>query len=349
MNLPTRLLAWYDRHRRDLPWRTRRDPWAVWVSEVMLQQTRVETVRGYYDTFLARFPTPAALAAASLEEALATWSGLGYYRRVRQLRAGAAEVVRRGAMPATAAQWAELPGVGAYTAAAIASITAGEVVAVLDGNVARVLSRRLALAGDPRRAAARRRLLAAAGALLDPARPGDSDQALMELGATLCTPRAPRCHDCPLAVGCRARARGRPQAFPAPRPRPAPVPSREVAALTRRADGRLLLVRRAESEALLPGLWELPTVAARGKRAAEGALARRYGGRWRLGRPRWRLHHGITSRAIEIEARPAAWSAQSAGELAEGQVAGWFAPEEAAALALTGLARKLLARLAGGG
>ena len=336
-----RLLAWYDRARRDLPWRGRRDPWAVWVSETMLQQTRVETVRAYFEPFLARFPTPEALAAASVEEVLAAWSGLGYYGRARRLQEGARAVVAAGGgIPASAAELAALPGIGPYTAAAVASIAFDEAVPVLDGNAVRVLARRLAEGDDPGRAPVRRRLLAAAGELLDPARPGDSNQALMELGATLCSPRSPRCAECPLARGCAARAAGQPERYPRSRRRTATRRVRQVAALLEDADGRLLLVRRGEHEGVLPGLWEAPTVTAAGRGAAEDALARRYGGRWKLGRPLARLRHGITFRAVELEARRAEWTP---GEVAEGVVAGRFAPGEAERLALTGATRKLLA------
>jgi A/G-specific adenine glycosylase len=337
-----RLLEWYDRARRDLPWRRRRDAWSVWVSEIMLQQTRVETALRYFEPFLERFPSPEALAAAPVEEVLAAWSGLGYYGRARRLQAGARAVAAGGGgIPRRAAELAALPGIGPYTAAAVASIAFDEVVPVLDGNVARVVSRRLGEGGKPGRAAVRRRLLAAAAALLDPRRPGDSNQALMELGATLCTPRAPRCPECPLAAGCAAREAGDPERFPRPRRRSPTRRVRHVAALVTRPDGGVLLVRRGEGETLLPGLWELPTVEARGRRAAETALAARYGGRWTLGPPAAKLRHGITFRAVELEARRAEWRSDGVCESGE---AGWFAPAEAERMALTGATRRLLAR-----
>ena len=340
MDARAELLAWYDAHRRDLPWRRTREPWAVWVSEVMLQQTRVQTAIPYFERFLARFPSPSALAAAPLDEALALWSGLGYYRRVRQLHAGARAVAAAGGrMPTTAAELERLPGIGPYTAAAVASIAFGEAVPVLDGNVARVVARRLALAQDPARRETRRRLLAAAGELVDPRRAGDSNQALMELGARVCTPRAPRCAACPLAAGCRGAESGAAEAYPPPRTRRAPRRVRQVAALVEGAGGRVWLVRRAESEAVMPGLWEPPTVEAAGRRAAEAAFAARFGGNWRLSAPVARLRHGITFREIELEARAARWQAAA---VAEGDAAGWFTRAELAALPLTGAARKLL-------
>src|ERR1044072_9343854 len=194
------LLSGYRRKRRHLPWRRTRDPWAIWVSEVMLQQTRVEQVGAYFERFLARFPSVAALAEAPLAHALGGWAGRGYYRRLRLLHRAAHRVVERGgAIPSTAEQLRRLPGVGDYTAAAVASIAFGEPVPVLDGNVVRVMARRLACEEDAARPAVRRRLRAAAAVLLDVDAPGDSNQALMELGATVCTPMAPRCGECPLA------------------------------------------------------------------------------------------------------------------------------------------------------
>jgi len=339
------LLAWYDRERRDLPWRRTRDPWAIWVSEVMLQQTRVETVVPFFVRFLERFPDPGALAAAPVETALALWSGLGYYRRCRQLHAAAVALTAAGgAIPRRAAELERLPGVGPYTAAAVASIAFDEPVPVLDGNVARVLARRLALAGDPARAASRRRLLEAAAALLTGERPGDGNQALMELGATLCTPRAPACDRCPLAAGCRAAAAGCPEAYPEPRRRRAQQRERWLAAVVER-EGRFLLVRRGADEALLAGLWEFPTVPAAGDPAA--TLAARYGGRWRLDGELARVGHGITFRALTVVACAARQSAD--GDVAERGEAGWFDAATAAGLGLTGVARKLLARLPAAG
>ncbi len=338
------LLAWYDAAGRDLPWRRSGDPWAIWVSEVMLQQTRVDTAVPFFERFLARFPTPAALAAAPVEAALALWSGLGYYRRCRQLHQAAGLVAAAGGLPRRAAELERLPGIGPYTAAAIASIAFGEPVPVLDGNVARVLARQLAEPGDPARAATRRRLLAAAAARLDPERPGDTNQALMELGATLCSPRAPACGGCPLRPECRAAAAGRAELFPAPRRRRAPVAVAELAAVVENG-GRLLLVRRGAGEEVMPGLWELPTVAA--GTAAADALAARFGGVWRLGAPVARLRHGITFRALRVEVVAA--HLESAGALAEGAgEAGWFDAAAAAALPLTGVTRKALAALAAG-
>jgi A/G-specific adenine glycosylase len=340
----TRLLAWYELVRRDLPWRRSVDPWAIWVSEVMLQQTRVETARPYFERFMARFPTPLALAEADEAEVLALWSGLGYYRRARLLKAGAERVAAAGGeLPRAAAALAELPGIGPYTAAAIASIAFGEPVPVLDGNVERVLARRLAWGDDPARASSRRVLLAAAAELVDPARPGESNQALMELGATLCSPRRPRCADCPLRPDCRAAAAGDAERYPRPRARREPERLRQTAALVTDGQGRLLLGRRGAGEQVLPGLWELPTVATRGPRRAAAALAACYGGEWRLAAPLGRLRHSVTYRVLDIELRVADWRPEAVAE--RGHLA-WLARAERGALALTGATRKLLARFA---
>ncbi len=251
------LLGWYRANRREMPWRGAADPYAVWVSETMLQQTRVETVRGYFDRFLARFPTVEALAAADLADVLKLWEGLGYYSRARHLHEAARLVAARGRLPATSAEWAELPGVGPYTAAAIASICSGEPAPVVDGNVVRVAMRLRAAPGDGRDARTRAEIAAwlrpaieASGA------PGDFNQAAMELGETLCAPKAPRCLLCPLRPACRAAAEGDPSAYPARRAA-APLPERRFAAFVARRGGGVLLVRRPE-EGLLGGLWELP-------------------------------------------------------------------------------------------
>lgn len=257
------LLAWYDANKRDLPWRGAADPWAVWVSETMLQQTRVETVLGYYGPFMKRFPTPAALARAPLDDALKAWEGLGYYSRVRNLKAGAERVAAAGAYPRTAAQWALLPGVGPYTAAALASIVAGEPEPVADGNVVRVVSRLRAEPLDPRDP--RHRAQCAEWlrpALLRSGDPARFNQAVMELGETVCTPLSPGCGGCPLAARCRGRATGRPEDFPRRAP-PRTLPERRFAVfVVRDPDGRPLLARRP-AEGLLGGLWELPAAPVR--------------------------------------------------------------------------------------
>jgi A/G-specific adenine glycosylase len=341
------LLAWFDRHRRDLPWRRSSDPYAIWLSEVMLQQTRVETVLPFYHRFLARFPTVEALAAAELPEVLALWSGLGYYRRARQLHAAAREIAAAGAFPATLEGLLALPGIGAYTAAAVASIAFGIAAPVMDGNVERVLSRCLALDEDPRAAGARRQLLAAAAELLDPRRPGDSNQALMELGATLCSPRNPKCLLCPLRSGCRAAREGDPERYPVPKMKRASERLRLLVAVVEDASG-VLLFRRPEGSALLAGTWELPwvTLAENGVEVAgdpRSRLAGRYGGVWTLGPRSAGVRHGITYRDLEVDVHRAglAWG----GEVRDGMAAGFFDGAGRTGLPLSSLVGKVLKAL----
>ena len=342
------LLAWFDVHRRDLPWRQTSDPYRIWLSEVMLQQTRVETVLPYYRRFLERFPTVKRLAEAEVDEVLALWSGLGYYRRARQLHQAARLVAERGhrgaGFPRTAVGLRELPGIGDYTAAAVASIAFGEAIPVLDGNVVRVLSRLLAAPEDPRGGAGRRRLLEAARELLDPARPGDSNQALMELGATLCSPQRPRCPACPLRLGCRAALAGEQELYPAARRRRPRESVRLVAVVVEGEDG-VLLFRRPEGSALLAGTWELPWVeAGSAGRSPEAGLGARYGGRWRLGPALARVRHGITFRDLDVEVRRG--EIGSGGFVREGIEAGWFDGRGRAGLPLSSLVGKVLAALA---
>jgi len=338
------LLAWFDQHRRDLPWRRTSDPYKIWLSEVMLQQTRVETVLPFYNRFVERFPTLERLAAAELEEVLALWSGLGYYRRARQLHAAARQVAELGAFPSTVEGLLALPGIGAYTAAAVASIAFGVAAPVMDGNVERVLSRCLALAEDPRSGGARKELLAAAAELLDPSRPGDSNQALMELGATLCSPRRPKCLLCPLHAGCRAARESDPEQYPVPKAKRQGERHRLLVAVVE--DGAaVLLFRRPEDSTLLAGTWELPwvTLEVDGVPRDEtpaAALACRYGGRWTVGARVAGVRHGITYRDLEVDVHRAelAWG----GEVRQGMAAGWFDEAARAGLPLSSLVGKVL-------
>jgi A/G-specific adenine glycosylase len=319
------LLTWYDQRRRDLPWRRTTNPYPVWVSEIMLQQTRVATALPYFETFLERFPTVHDLAAADVDEVLALWSGLGYYRRARQMHAAARQVVADGGhFPETSEGLLQLPGIGPYTAAAVASICFDEVIPVMDGNVERVLARRLALPGDVKRAATRRRLVEAAANLLDGERPGDSNQALMELGATVCTPRSPRCDDCPVATGCLGR--DEPERFPEPRKKRKLVEVTKVVAVVRGPKGSVLLFRRRDDHELMAGLWELPQVeissgsTALSEITAEEItteLAKNYGAAWRLEDEVCRVKHGITHRSITLRVHPA--TLVDSGEVADAQ------------------------------
>lgn len=261
-DLRRRLLAWYDAHRRTLPWRAlpgaAADPWAVLVSEIMLQQTTVATVTPRFDPFLERFPTPAAMAAAPLDDVLHAWQGLGYYRRARGLHATAVALVEnhRGGLPRVAAELEQLPGIGTYTAAAVAAIAFAEPVVPIDGNVARVLSRLVAheLPLTP----AKSELRPVAAALAATERAGDFAQAIMELGALVCTPRRPECGRCPWSFACRALADGKAARLPARSPR-ADRPTRYAAAMLIRNRRAELCLRRRPPDGLLGGLIELPT------------------------------------------------------------------------------------------
>lgn len=269
----TALLGWYEGHARRLPWRVRAGfeptpttqhtpisdfPYRVWVSEVMLQQTRVETVIPYYNRWIERFPTIAALAAASQQEVLAAWEGLGYYSRARSLHRAARYLAEKYAaqLPADFDLLRRLPGVGRYTAAAIASIAFGLDQPALDGNIRRVLSRLFDVIEPARSPASERRLWELAAQHLPPGRAGDYNQALMDLGATLCTPRAPDCPHCPLAENCLARLSGVQERRPVKPPRPA-IPHYTVTAAVICRDDLILITQRPEA-GLLGGLWEFP-------------------------------------------------------------------------------------------
>jgi A/G-specific adenine glycosylase len=306
---PAALLAWYEQARRDLPWRRSRDPWAIWVSEVMLQQTRVEAVRDAFVRFVAEFPTPASLAAAGDAELLRAWRGLGYYRRARLLRDAARIVVAEhgGRVPEDPDALAALPGIGGYTRGAIASIAFGQRLAAIDGNVERVVSRLDAIDDAP--AAAARRIRARVdGWLAATARAGDFNQALMELGATICVPRAPRCADCPVAAGCVARATGRQQELPRPVRRPAPIDVTARAAWIEDRDGRLL-ARRLPPGAINAGQWELPGPGALTPLADPAALGRWLAGELRVacsvGAELARVRHAITRHRVSFHVHAA--------------------------------------------
>ena len=252
MKLSDLLLSWYDRNARELPWRGARDPYRIWLSEIMLQQTRTEAVRRYYARFLMRFPDVFALAAADQDEVLKLWEGLGYYSRARNLHAAAKAVAASGGcFPRSVEGLQSLPGIGPYAARAIASIAYNICTPALDGNQMRVLSRCFAV---ERTLKTPFDLEAEALACISQERPGDYNQALMDLGASICTPKAPRCGDCPIAAFCRACAAGDPESFPRKQP---PIAKREVEltiVLARRGDG--LYVRRRPAKGLLGGMYE---------------------------------------------------------------------------------------------
>jgi A/G-specific adenine glycosylase len=303
----SRLLAWFDREKRSLPWRGERDPYRILVSEVMLQQTRVSVVKDRYGKFLLQFPTVERLARAREQAVLAVWSGLGYYRRARALHAAAKQIVRSQEFPRTPAGLAELPGVGRYTAAAVASIAFDEPVPVVDGNVQRVLRRFLKLDLSNEQS------WQAAAQLLDAGRPGDFNQAMMELGALVCLPARPLCGECPVAGACASQGPG---ARRAQSPRHKAV----LNVMLARRNGSVLLEQRPRTSSLMPLMWDLPTLLAPPKTE-----------------PTLKLRHAITTTDYDV------FVFADRGRREAGRR--WVALRSAARLPLTGLARKVLTRL----
>ena len=342
--LRAQLLSWYDRARRDLPWRRTRDPYAIWLSEVMLQQTQVSTVIPYWERFLQRFPTVAALAAAPLPDVLAGWRGLGYYSRARNLHRAAQEVVERfgGTLPSTAAELRSLPGFGRYTAGAVASIAFGEAAPLVDGNVARVLSRLFEVEGPPGDRAREARLWTLAAELVPGERPGDFNQALMEHGATVCRPEKPLCLLCSVREHCLAWRHGRVDELPPAKVRAAPKKLTLAVAVWPHA-GRLLLARRAE-KGLFGGLWELPAAevaedtsepeCATALGTALGTDVRVEGA---LGTVRRQLtHRTLSLRLLRVSADAHPTQAPAFRELS------WCTPDEASALGMSTAMHKAL-------
>ncbi len=367
--LVQRLVGWYRGAARDLPWRRSRDPYAIWISEAMLQQTRVETVGDFWVRFLERFPSVEALAAASEEDVLAAWSGLGYYRRARALHAAARRIAsdHAGEFPRTRGELLALPGIGRYTAGALLSIAFDQPEPLVDGNVERVFARLFELdaaAGSPELVRSAWALAERFASDLGQARPRDWNQALMELGATLCTPRAPRCPECPLVRSCAARRSGRALELPRPKRRPEPLDVRLELALVREtvrdearetparetgpARARVLLERRPPG-GLMGGMWQLPT-----RECVEpGAEPRLFAPGWALPLALVEgelgtLSHSITRHRIRAHLRSARLE-RTPPPNPEGAGSGpgpwaWFAPEAASTLALTGLTKKALTR-----
>ena len=331
-----RVVHWQRAHgRHGLPWQATKDPYRVWLSEVMLQQTQVSTVLDYYARFLQRFPAVADLAAAPLDDVLALWSGLGYYSRARNLHRCAQTVVAEhgGAFPGTAAALATLPGIGRSTAAAIAAFCFGERVAILDGNVKRVLSRALGFDGDLAKAGPQAQLWAAAQDLLPPRDVDVYTQGLMDLGATLCTVRRPACERCPVAADCVARAGGEPERFPI-KSRRLVRSHREHALLWLRRGERLLLVQRPPT-GVWAGLWTLPEYASTGhlEAAVQG---------W-PGQGDWlpTVQHALTHFDWTLHPMRWTWPARTAvpADLPAGR---WCTQPEALALGLPAPIRRLL-------
>jgi len=311
------LRAWFREFQRDLPWRRTRDPYRIWVSEIMLQQTRVAVVIPYYERFLARFPDVRALAEAPQEDVLRLWSGLGYYSRARNLQKAAQQIValHGGEFPRDHAAALALAGIGAYTGAAILSIAFGAKYAVLDGNVARVLARLGAIRGDLRESRRWQSLQETAQELLDPKSASDWNQAMMELGAMVCTPRAPQCLLCPVAKFCRARQLGDPEIFPEKRKKREPVQVVLAAAVLFSPRGQTLLLPPPRSQkekkpaaddvaSLVSRMWHFPTIAIRGDALTElrlflADLLPAENGALRLA-PLGRVRHAVTYRNVTV-------------------------------------------------
>ncbi|MBI3450557.1 MAG: A/G-specific adenine glycosylase [Acidobacteria bacterium] len=360
--LARELAAWYAANARDLPWRRRVSPYRVLVSEIMLQQTMVETAAPYFERFVRAFPDVATLAAAGIDEILELWSGLGYYRRARLLHEAARALVRDhgGRVPEDEATLRSLPGIGPYTASAIRAIAHRRPAIALDGNLRRVLARVVALEGDVRGAGAGRVLTARGLELLASGDPSAFNQALMDLGATICTPREPGCPRCPIRNACRARALGLTGSIPPVAPRPRSIAVTLAAAVL--TDGPHVLLRRRGGR-LMAGMWEFPAWRVASRAAAVARLSREAGAAGRLQgdlRHVATLRHTITRHRITLEVfqgvvkaapapgrRPARAAARqgSGADLSGERDSGpprWFSPARARALPLTGMAKKIL-------
>ena len=329
----TRLLRWYDRGHRDLPWRKTSDPYRIWVSEIMLQQTRVQAVIPYYERFLLHFPDVETLASAPEQELLACWSGLGYYSRARNLQRAARIIVEHhdSRFPRDQAAALALPGIGHYTASAILSITYGVPLAVLDGNVARVLSRLFAIAAELKTTAGRQKLNRLASDVLSAGRPGDFNQAMMELGAIVCLPRHPQCKACPLRTICVAHREDMVERFPPRRSKPKPVTRRLTAVIVKDRRGRCLTVQRPATANWMAGFWELP-MWEQPAEVAPTALTLRE----RLGTVR----HTITQNRMLVSVLSA--SLRDGRKISEGR---WLSAAELATSPVTTITRKALALL----
>ncbi len=356
MNLPFaaeevagHLLAWYGLEGRDLPWRHTRDPYRIWLSEIMLQQTTVAAVIPYYERFLEQFPTVASLAAASLDEVITLWAGLGYYSRARNLHQAARQLVegQGGIFPDTLDALTALPGVGRSTAGAILSIAFDKPAPILDGNVRRVLVRLFAWKDDPRSSRAEKQLWAWAEALTSVDRPHDYAQAIMDLGATICTPREPACDRCPLQGLCLAHGQGLAKALPVSRKQQKVPVRKQVALVISAAEG--LLLRQRPAEGFLGGLWEFPTAD-----LPDGLAAAQAAGRLRddLGlrgilEEYSKVRHAYSHFKLELAVFRVAVA--DVGRVAEGRAYRWCSVDELERLPLHGAHRKVCSQLAGGG
>lgn len=330
------LLAWYDANRRTLPWRAepgeRADPYRVWLSEIMLQQTNVTTVKPYFAKFLDLFPTVEALAAAAEGDVMAAWAGLGYYSRARNLHACAKAVVDRGGFPSEERWLLDLPGIGPYTAAAIASIAFGKVAAAVDGNVERVMSRVHAI--ETAFPAARSEVAERTLAIVPKERPGDFAQAMMDLGSMVCRPTSPKCGECPWAEACVANARGEQERFPVKLKKSGGEPRYGVAYVARRRDGAILL-RTRPGTGLLGGMAEVPV--SDWTRQEAPASSPPLPGPWRV--LPGSVKHVFTHFPLEL----AIWAADLPMDASPPEGTRWVAPSEMASEALPSLMRKVVA------
>ena len=346
------LAGWFKVTARDLPWRRSDDPYLIWMSEVLLQQTRVDQGLAYYEAFASNYPTVQDLASAPLDDILRLWEGLGYYARARNFHAGAKQIVRDhgGNMPASYDDWLGIPGVGPYTAAAVTSIGMGLPHAVVDGNVVRVLSRLFAIGDDVTQGRVRRNLQATADAVLDESAPGTHNEAMMELGAVLCTPVRPSCSQCPVRTYCLAFAEGTPESYPRKKKK-APVPHHTiVVGIIQDDQGRYLVQRRPE-DAMLGGLWEFPGDKCEPGEALEEALMREIreevGADVIVGPPECAIKHAyshfrITMHAFHCRLSPDSPAPQTALPM------DWVGPDKLHALAFPRANRKLIERLTEG-
>ncbi len=339
-----RLLDWYDEHgRHDLPWQRDATPYRVWVSEIMLQQTQVATVIPYYERFMARFPDVAALAAAPLDEVLGHWSGLGYYARARNLHAAAGRVVaeHRGELPRDLEELMALPGIGRSTAGAILALAAGERHPILDGNVKRVLARFHAVEGWPGRSAVAKRLWALAEEHTPHERVADYTQAVMDLGATLCTRGRPDCRRCPQRHDCEALALGRPGDFPGRKPKQT-ARRRETAHFVLAWDGEAVLLERRPPAGIWGGLWSLPEVV--GDESPEDWCRRQLDGEPLMVESWQPMEHSFTH--FDLDIHPTLLRVTpSAGRVLDGDGRLWYNVAEPARIGLPAPVSRLISRL----
>lgn len=349
--LQTALAAWFAEAARDLPWRRSRDPYRVWISEIMLQQTQVATVIPYFERFVAAFPRVEDLAAAPEDEVLRLWEGLGYYRRARQLHAAARQIVAAhgGKFPRILDEVRSLPGIGRYTAGAILSIADDQPTPILEANTLRVNARLLGFRGDPRSTAGQRVLWDFAEAILPPRGAGTINQALMELGALICTPRAPKCLLCPVAALCRARAAGDVDRIPPPQRKQNFTEVHEAAIVVWKK--RQVLLRRCGPDERWAGLWDFPRVphSADGAPAAHlvAAVARLTGVAIELGPLRATLKHGVTRFRITLACHDARHLA--GGPRGGGDTLRWVRPDALDDYPLSSTGRKIARLIAAAG